>query len=297
MEDAQHPEDVNPLGMHHEPRPAEERRQLRALAVSLVAVLVLVPIIAAISYSPTVNVFVGLLPLIATIILDIIITLQHFKKVMYWINLIVVHLVSLAVLYLLNLLLAVPINVPGAVSVSMMIAILVTLVVWVLDGKGVLPERPAKAHAVEFRPEKLDEYVQSIEDKVKAINFAIGRVYRASNGGNAGMRERLRILREWYNEFYQLKEEELDKEHAGKVKRAKILLHKINDRLKILSKKEKDVFSEKELSRLKNLARNPRGEDTVLEVLKKNDNDPVEHYYVSAIDFCDRIIEELEKIA
>ena len=72
-----------------------------------------------------------------------------------------------------------------------------------------------------------------------------------------------------------------------------MLIHQIHDRLKLLASKENEVFSEAEVKGLKNLARNRQGEDAIIDVLKTNDRDPVEHYYVSALDVCDAILKGL----
>ncbi len=287
-----HPEHVNPLGEQH-PRPVDERRTIGVLTFCLVIGLVLIPFIAVIGQYPTVNVFVGLLPLFVTLILDIMATSAHYKKVVYWGILIVVHVLSLGVLFFINFLLFWPVNVAGAVAFSLVLGIVATILAWFSSGRT-HEEKKVVEHVIEFNPEKLKEYVQSIEDKAKGINFAIGRVYRSSNGGTATMRDRLKINREWYNEFYDIKEEDLEEGDKEKIERAKVLLHKIHDRLKVLARRENDVFHKDEISRLKNLARNGAGEDAVIDVLKTNDRDPVENYYVSAVDFCERILKELD---
>ncbi len=60
-------------------------------------------------------------------------------------------------------------------------------------------------------------------------------------------------------------------------------------------KPEHEVFAKSEITNLKNIVRNKDGNDTIIDVLKTNDKDPVEHYYVAACDFCDRILEEVER--
>jgi hypothetical protein len=286
-----HPEETEPLGRAHQPS-TEERHLSRILSIAIVAAILIVPIIAAISYSPVLNVLLGLSPLLVTLVLDIIATHQHYKPITFWIVLAVVHALGLAVLYLINLLLAVKMNVPAAVSVSLILGALVTAFCWLSDPAEIKKDlKPRKQHIVAFKPEKLQEYVQSIEDKIKAMNFAIGRVYRASNGATPKMRERLRVPSEWYNDFHAIKPEDLEEQKD----KAKVLVRKIRDKLSTYSMKEKDVFSGQELALLKHLARHKDGEDTVLHVLKTNDRDPVEHYYVSAVEFCDRILEELER--
>jgi hypothetical protein len=287
-----HPEQVDPLGRNHrhEPMPEDEKRLLFVLAVSLVAAIILVPITSAMSQSPFVNVFLGLSPIIFTLIIDIYATSQHFKATVYWVVLITVHLLAIAILWLLSQLLPTPINVPNAVTVSLLLGVIITALLTLLVGRSSTPAEHS-SHTVAFKPERIQEYVQSIEDKVKAINFVIGRVYRSSNGGTVKMRERLRIPSEWYNEFHLVKDEEL----SERLENAKVLIRKIRDRLAVYAMKESEVFSQQELSALKHLARRKDGEDPIIMVLKTNDRDPVEHYYVSAVEFCDRILEELDK--
>lgn len=267
---------------------ADERRLLRTFSASLVLALFAIPVIASISYSPIFNVFLGLLPLIASLIVDIMATVQHYRREVYWIVLVGMHLAGLLLLFIINPLLAIQLNVGSAIAVSLLLGVLVTVIAW-WEKKPAIKEK--RVHTVEFKKEKLPEYVQSIEDKVKAMNFVIGRVYRASNGGSEKLREKLRIPREWYNEFYEIKPEELiDEQH-----KAAVLIRKIHDRLRRLAQKEKDVFSDAQLKNLKNIARSKSGEDAIIDVLKTNDRDPVENYYVSAVDLTERILEELEK--
>lgn len=271
---------------HQQDMPSpQERRIVRAFALLLVGTVVAVPILSVITFSPIINVAIGLLPLIVTLVLDIIATARHYKTVMYWIIVILVHILSLGVVYLLNLLLDPQLDVVGAVGLSFLLAVVGTVIVSFL---GERPHIHRAQHTVTFTPEKLPEYVQSIEDKAKGINFAIGRVYRASNGGTSAMRERLRIPREWYNEFYAIQDS------GEQRKNAKVLVHRIHDRLRLLAKREREVFSSAELAHLKNLARAKDGGDAIIDVLKTNDRDPVQHYYVSAVDLCERILEELK---
>jgi hypothetical protein len=286
-----HPEQVDPLGrMHHKAVAPEERRTTFILTLSLVAAVILIPIIAATSESPLLNVFLGLLPLFATIVLDMIAVRQHFKLVTLWVILVTTHLLGLAVLYFINFLLIVPVNVPSAVSASLLLGLIVTALCVLAQGRSGASAR-STPRPVAFRPERIHEYVHSIEDKAKALNFAVGRVYRTSNGGTMKMRERLRIPSEWYNEFNEVKDAELKE----KLERAKIVVRKIRDRLTIYKMKEKEVFSQAELDGLRHIARHKDGDDTILTVLKTNDSDPVENYYNAAVDFCDRILDELEK--
>ncbi len=287
-----HPEDVDPLGRAHSTRSADEHAIIRTLAFCLVAIVIAVPIIAAISAAPTLNVLFGLSPVIITLALGIAATGQHYRHTILWYLLLVVHIIGLALLWLVNLTLSIPLNVGASTVLSLLIGAVAIGIAMIVGSRA--PARVEHVHhhhtvEHEFHTEKLVEYVHSMEDKVKGLNFAIGRVYRRSNGSSDTIRERLRISREWYNEFYAIKPEDLDEQ---KVK-ARILVHKIHDRLKLLAAKEREVFTEKELAALKNLARNKNGEDAIIDVLKTNDRDPVEHYYVGALEVCETILKGL----
>jgi hypothetical protein len=282
-----HPEDTHPLGTQHDASP-EEKRINMTLAIALVTTVILIPIIAVVSASPLLNVLLGFSPLIITLVLDIMATHQHFKPVAYWAILAIVHALGLAILGLINFVLNPHMNVPGAIAVSVILASIVTALCLLHQR----PDRGVKRqHVVEFKPEKLEEYVNAIEDKIKGMNFVIGRVYRASNGATPKMRERLKVPSDWYNEFHAIKPEDLEDQKGN----AKVLIRKIRDRLSLYIMKEKDVFSPEEIKPLKHIVRHKDGHDTILQILKTNDRDPVEHYYVSAVEFCDRILEELEK--
>ncbi len=291
-----HPEDADPLGRQsRDTRAPDEHRMIRALAFGLVGTVIAVPILAVLGAAPIVNVLVGLLPLLLTLVLGIALVAQHYKAITLIYLLLATHILGIALLWLANLALSVPVNLPSALALSFLLGAIVIAIAFALAGRhqqhthGHAHAREAAPPASEFHEEKLGEYVHAIEDKVKGLNFAIGRVYRRSNGASDLMRERLRILREWYNEFYEIKPEDLD----AQKKKAKVLIHKIHDRLKLLASKENEVFSEAEVKGLKNLARNRQGEDAIIDVLKTNDRDPVEHYYVSALEVCEAILKGL----
>jgi antitoxin component of MazEF toxin-antitoxin module/uncharacterized membrane protein YhaH (DUF805 family) len=290
-----HPEEVDPLGKnhqahHHEKISPEEKRIIDILLIAIIATIIFIPIIAAVSESPIINVFIGISALLATLIIDFVLTKQHYKVVTFWIVLICTHILAMAVIYGANFILADKINLAGSISTSTVLAIIVTAIIMLVDAKRVKKSMELK-HTVEFKPEKISEYVHSIEDKAKALNFAIGRVYKTSNGGTAVMRERLKIPAEWYNEFNLYKDEDL----KTQLDNAGILVRKIRDRLSLYTKPEHEVFTKTEFSGLKNIVRNKEGNDAIIDVLKTNDKDPVEHYYVAACDFCDRILEEVER--
>ncbi|MGV8161720.1 MAG: hypothetical protein ACP5N2_00120 [Candidatus Nanoarchaeia archaeon] len=143
------------------------------------------------------------------------------------------------------------------------------------------PHSPAHA-AVQHRPSTIKEYVASIEDKSKALNFVIGRVYNKYHGGSKKIREKISIRPEWYNEF----SEALQNETAPDRTRLLLVLDNIEKQLSLMAISEKDLLSLELLSELKNLERDEEGNDRIIDVLIKNDKDPVQTYYDGAKEFC-----------
>ena len=138
--------------------------------------------------------------------------------------------------------------------------------------------------------ESIRKFVSSIEDKAKAINAVIGRVYSVKHGGTDELRAKIKIDSEHYNEISQLHTEEPDKRKET----ATILLKKIKERLGLLQRPEIEVFERSEVRSLENLDRDKNGKDDIIDVLMKNDKDPVAIYYQGALDFCDEALKELE---
>jgi len=130
---------------------------------------------------------------------------------------------------------------------------------------------------------KLREYIQSIEDKCKAINFVIGRVYSKKHGGSEEIRKKISIDKKLYNAFA---------DPQANLQEAKRAVHKIKHNLELLDMKERDVFGEV-CFKFTNITRHPTGDDTIFEVLKKNDDDPIDIYVKSAKDFCSRAMQAL----
>jgi len=138
--------------------------------------------------------------------------------------------------------------------------------------------------------ESLKTFVSSIEDKAKAINAVIGRVYSVKHGGTEDLRKKVKIDSEHYNEINELQNEELDKRKETAI----LLLKKIRDRLGLLQKPENEVFERSEVRDLETLERDDKGKDDIIDVLMRNDKDPVAVYYQGAIDFCEEALKELE---
>jgi hypothetical protein len=131
-------------------------------------------------------------------------------------------------------------------------------------------------------PKEIDEVIHSIEDKVKALNFVIGRVYSVYHGGTDQLRNKLRIDKTWYDDFNQIDRTDIDKRKHEAI----VLLQKIKARLDLLQRTEKDVLGN-ELAQLKNIQHDPAGNDKIITVLVKNDKDPVQRYYDGAMSFCE----------
>lgn len=129
--------------------------------------------------------------------------------------------------------------------------------------------------------ENLRDYMQGIEDKCKALNFVIGRVYSDKNGGDKEMREKLKINKELYNEFSKI----MSNYTVAKKESALLLTEKILNHLNTLFSTEKDIFKEK-CAKLKNIKRDSDSKSKIIEVLIKNDKDPVRTYFEGAMDNC-----------
>lgn len=138
--------------------------------------------------------------------------------------------------------------------------------------------------------ESIKKFVSSIEDKAKALNAVIGRVYSVKHGGTDELRKKIKIDSEHYNEISQLHTEEPDKRREI----ATLLLKKIKERLGLLQRPEIEIFERSEVRNLEDLDRDKSGKDDIIDVLMKNDKDPVAIYYQGALDFCDEALKELE---
>jgi len=134
----------------------------------------------------------------------------------------------------------------------------------------------------------LQDYVASIEDKSKALNFAIGRVYSQFHGGSESIRNKIRIPKDWYNDFsiIGIGTNSLD------YKKLNEIIAKFEIHLRLFEKSEKDVFGSS-IQNLKNLIRDVAGRDKIIDVLDHNDKDPVRSYYEGAVEFCEKVREEM----
>ena len=137
--------------------------------------------------------------------------------------------------------------------------------------------------------EEVKVTIRAIEDKCKAINFVVGRVYSDKKGGSKTLREKIVIPRELYNAFSELTDEE------GSYDKLKLLsvVENIYARLRRLTHPERELFEIK-VGKLP-VKRNDDGSDRVLDVLVKNDKDPVEDYHKAAVKVCEQVVEYLRK--
>ena len=150
--------------------------------------------------------------------------------------------------------------------------------------------RESRREHLKVAPERIREYIRSIEDKCKAFNAVVGRVYSVSHGGSAAMRKLIMVDSEWYNRFSIIDEDDF-MEHAND---AKLILTKIQIRLHRSRKKEIEIFAD-ECNALRRLKRDKSGHDRIIDVLKHNDSDPVETYYNAALEFCEKALDALRK--
>lgn len=125
--------------------------------------------------------------------------------------------------------------------------------------------------------ESLKKIVESIESNCKALNSAIGRVYRKSNGGTRLVRELIEVKSEWYNSFNYLLKNLHDRQAISD------LVERIEKRLNVMFRKEHELFG---TTQFRNLKRDPNGNSRIIDVLIMNDNDPVQTYFENALKAC-----------
>ncbi len=108
--------------------------------------------------------------------------------------------------------------------------------------------------------------------KAKILNVSIGRVYSSYKGATAGMREKIKVQAELYNQ--------LDAE-----KRPVVLLDLIKElenRLLLLKQKESNVFTQPELQRI---ARS--GGEVILSLLSRSEGEHISQAYEQAKSYLD----------
>lgn len=253
---------------------------------ALIGVLLIIFAASISADAPLMLVLVGFSPTIITIISCIIIyeEASHRKVILWFLPLILAGLffyVATGQDFLKSNL-----DVNALIGINLALSVLYLTIFFLLT--MVLFKETSKKAVPGKQKMTVRQYIASIEDKSKALNYVIGRVYNQFHGGNKEMRDKISIPSHSYNAF----SEAMHDEEVRDADKMLTILNGIESRLKQLELTEKDVFSESH-SRLKNLDRNPSGEDKIIDVLKRNDKDPVEAYYKGALDFCLRLKEQL----
>jgi len=241
-------------------------------------------------------VLLGFLPsLVFAILLIIMIETDTFYPAYNWLVMIIVLVIYAVSCFVIQ----VPVFQGLDVGTLLVLnAIMMTLALYILHSSFVhqkpVPEPLVKhEHKVEVhveKPKEITEIIQSIEDKIKALNFVIGRVYSMYHGGTERIRDKIRVDKEWYNEFNQIDEADLE----ARKHEAIVLVNKIKERLELLEKSEKEVFGD-EVEKLKNISHDLNGKDRIIHVLVKNDKDPAQQYYDGAKQFCEEALKALKR--
>lgn len=136
----------------------------------------------------------------------------------------------------------------------------------------------------QITPQTFQVNLKSIEDKCKAINFVIGRVYSDKKGGSPETREKINIPREMYNSFSELATN-LKQEDLGKLMH---VLSEINNKLVQMELPENQLLTISKNPHI-TINRNPNGTDRIIEVLANNDQDPIVEYHNEAKEICKRL--------
>ncbi|MFH1917475.1 MAG: hypothetical protein ABIJ21_09515 [Nanoarchaeota archaeon] len=290
--------------MEKEVNPREDFHVL--IGVFAIILLVFILFLSLANDSDVLNVTLGLLPTVGYLVINyaLLYELAH-KRFLVWILPIILVIIFylFAASFKTSTIGQMDLNVITFLNLFVCYVFAGVILFYIYVGREVRFERRAvlqevrhemahqPTHAVHHavpKPESVKTIIQSIEDKAKAINFVIGRVYSDKHGGSKELREKIRIDKEWYNKFSALSQDftESDKEM---VRLAIELIHK---RILLLEKKEIDVF---DTVHFQNIEHDARGHDTIKSVLIKNDKDPVETYLDSMKGYCEHILRELKK--
>lgn len=259
--------------------------------VCLILIFIGIVITALSTGASLIFVLLGFMPTIATIILCLIMFDETvFTLIILWI---MPFILSGLFFIIVNSqrLLRENLDIGALVAINIFCSV-IYLVIFFLIAKLVSPKesehhehKPVHSQShpmIQHQPSTIKEYVASIEDKSKALNFVIGRVYNKYHGGSKQLREKLSLKPEWYNEF----SEALHNETNPDKKKMIIVLNSIEKQLYLLALPEKDLLTSEQILDLKNLDRKQDGEEKIIDVLIKNDKDPVETYYAGAKEFC-----------
>jgi hypothetical protein len=274
-----------------------KRVLFEGFSIFALIVLLFIMLVSALNTgAPLLFVILGFLPTIITIVLCIVI----FDGTLYTMIVLWVVPFVLSGVFLLfgsgRSVISASLDVGALAALNIVFSViylsLFLIIVKLASRKHPHREEHKPLHAMEHadKPSMIKEYVSSIEDKSKALNFALGRVYNKYHGGSKSFREKLALKPQWYNEF----SDALRDEHQPDKKKLLTVLGHIESQLGMFHRREVDLMNVDQLASLKNLVRDPEGLDSVLEVLKKNDKDPVEAYYEGAKEFCLKLRDVLQ---
>ncbi len=266
---------------------------------SLLILMVIIISTAVSTESPLLFVVIGFLPSIITIVLSLILYEESFHhKLTLWF----LPLIMAASFFFIGTnyeYMDYNMDVAALTSLNILFSLLYLIIFFSLlqitkptkkikkEQKKIIQEPKIKIEKPEVN---IQEYIASIEEKSKALNFAIGRTYNKYHGGTLQLRQQINLKAEWYNELSQALQNE---DKADKL-RLFMIIENIEKHLENLKKPEKEIFSQKQLDSLKNLDRDLNGNDAIIDVLMKNDADPVELYYKGMQEFCETIRKELK---
>lgn len=148
-------------------------------------------------------------------------------------------------------------------------------------------DEEGKVIVIEKEQQEIPDLIKTVEDRCKAINFVIGRVYRVHTGAHARLRDKIKIPSDWYN---QLTEALAQPDQESVVHE---MVVKIKNRLELLDQPENTVFTEAEVRNLKNLDRKKNGSTQIIHVLAENDSDPVQGFHHAALEYCDLLLDKI----
>lgn len=261
--------------------------------IYLFLVIIIITLTAVVGNHTLFLVLMGFFPTILVIIISLLLYKQYQEKQKL---LLLLPILIVALFYIIgkgSTAIQNTFDVNILTGVNFILALIYVLVVYIAFGNNT-PKQQIKQQVQKIKrtyqePKmELKDYIHSIEDKSKALNFVIGRVYNKYHGGTNEMRELLRIPAEWYNEF------SLIGVGTDSIDYAKLneIITKFELQLGNFEKTESELFKTK-ITHFKNLIRETDGSELIIDVLDHNDKDPVRSYYEGAVEFCKKVRTEM----
>jgi len=298
-EEAELPEQVEEELLSEEEEKALQeniKKEKTILFIGILGVLFLALLSSVMTNTGVFFTILGFSPSLITLIICLFLVEENFKDGLLWATAIFMPIIFFILGPYINIIANNQLDVPALTGINLLLSMIVLIIAFLITHTMNTKKLEEEEYTTieNFNPENIDKYIHTIEDKCKALNFVIGRVYRVSNGGSKELREKIKIPSELYNEFNAIRPEEL--KDSEKREDAINILERIEERLNTLLKQEKIIFSTKELNALKKLARDKTGKDRIIDVLSVNDEDPVQDYFLGAVDFCQVIIKHLKEM-